>query len=276
MDSNTNLFALIGHPIEHSLSPEFQNKLIELYDLNSVYLAFDVLPDNLKYIKETIKSLNIKGLNVTVPYKERIIPYLDDIDEGAEKIGAVNTIIYENNRLKGFNTDIIGFQKMIESLNINIHEYNVVVIGSGGASKAIIKAFENLHVENIHIFNRTIKNSEELLKKFEFKSKKISMLNEFSIGDDMLIINTTSIGLKSNESPVEINKRVKNSILIDIIYNPIETKLIRDAKENGIYTLNGLPMLIYQGQASFSIWNRIDDPYKYHELLRQILLEKLV
>jgi shikimate dehydrogenase len=277
MDSRTNLYGLIGHPIQHSLSPEFQNKLIELFNINAAYLAFNVEKDQFKNIKNTIKTLNIKGLNVTVPYKETIIPYLDKIDESADRIGAVNTIEYIDGQLIGYNTDAFGFIRMLKELNVNIDNHKAVVLGAGGAAKAIIYALEKLGIDDIMLCNRTIEKADRLLEKFNFKNKKISSLQDFQIEDDMLIINTTSLGLDENESPVVISKSVKNTILIDIIYNPFETKLIKDAKINGIYAVNGLPMLIYQGIESFKIWHKqIENPFIYYDNLYDDLLRKLV
>ncbi|MEA3423888.1 MAG: shikimate dehydrogenase [Bacillota bacterium] len=277
MDSQTNLYGLIGHPILHSMSPEFQNKLIELFNINAAYLAFDVEKDQFDSIRNTIKTLNIKGLNVTVPYKETIIPYLDKIDESADRIGAVNTIEYIDGQLIGYNTDASGFIRMLKELDVNIDNHKVVVLGAGGAAKAIIYALEKLKIDDIIICNRTIEKADRLLEKFKFKNKKISSLQNFQIEDDMLIINTTSLGLNENESPVVVSKNVKNTMLIDIIYNPFETKLIKDAKVNGIYAVNGLPMLIYQGIESFKIWHRqIEKPFIYYDDLYDDLLRKLV
>ena len=277
MDSRTKLYGLIGHPIHHSLSPEFQNKLIKSFNINAAYLAFNVEKDQFKNIKNTIRTLNIKGLNITVPYKETIIPYLDKMDESAERIGAVNTIEYIDGQLIGYNTDALGFIRMLEELNVNLDNHKVVVLGAGGAAKAIIYALEKLGINDIMLCNRTIEKADRLLENFNFNNKKTSSLQDFQIEDDMLIVNTTSLGLDENESPVVISKSVKNTVLIDIIYNPFETKLIKDAKVNGIYAVNGLPMLIYQGIESFIIWHKqIENPFICYDDLYDDLLRKLV
>ena len=179
MNSQTNLFGLIGHPVHHSLSPEFQNKLLNLFDINAAYLAFDIEKDQFENIKTTMKTLNIKGLNVTVPYKESIIPFLDKIDDSAKRIGAVNTIENINGQLIGYNTDVLGFVKMLKELDVGLDRHKVVVLGAGGAAKAIVFAFEKLGVVDIMLYNRTIENADRLLENFNFDTKQTLSLQEF-------------------------------------------------------------------------------------------------
>ncbi len=258
MNSKTRLYGLIGHPISHSLSPTFQNRLIEMHAVNACYLAFDVTRDNLNQVRQTMETLSIGGLNVTVPHKENIIQHLDRLDESAANIRAVNTFGWIDGELIGYNTDVLGFERLIDSLNIEPTEIEAIVLGAGGAARAVIQALMMRGYKTIKLYNRTVLKAESLIEDLGFDSITAMPLDEYVPDNHQLIINTTSVGLKEGESPIIIDRHLENSFVLDVIYNPVQTTLLKMAEKHGLKTCNGLSMLLYQGIRSFEIWHGID------------------
>jgi shikimate dehydrogenase len=267
MNSKTRLYGLIGHPISHSLSPTFQNRLIEMYDVNACYLAFDITEDSISKVTQAMNTLNICGLNVTVPHKENIIQYLDHLDESAANIRAVNTIGWIDGELIGYNTDVLGFVRLIDSLNIDSPEIEAIVLGAGGAARAVIQALMLRGYKNIKLFNRTISKAESLVENLGFSSISVKPLDEYVPDNNQLIINTTSVGLRVGESPIVIDRYLENTYVVDVIYNPVQTTLLKMATKHGIKTCNGLSMLLYQGIRSFEIWHGINVTERNVEVL---------
>jgi shikimate dehydrogenase len=270
--NDIRILGLIGHPLGHSFSPLLHNVAIKNKGLNYVYLNFDV---DFKFLSEAINGLrvlNFRGLNVTIPYKEVIIPMLDKLDPLAEEIGAVNTIVNDEGVLKGYNTDVYGFKTMLEEDGgYKIKGGKALIIGSGGASKAVVTTLCRNDIEEIYIFNRTLKKAikmaylwNEKYPDIKIRPYELSDKNYESIIDKInLLVDTTSVGMYPdiNAEPVIKADYLHDGLLVvDLVYNPSETGLIKEAKKVGAKTLNGIGMLLYQGAESFKLWtnNEID------------------
>lgn len=262
----TNVLGLIGHPVEHTMSPWIHNNLSKALDINSVYVPLHVLPGNLESAIKGAKALNLLGTNVTVPYKTQVMPYLDEIDEKALQIGAVNTIHYKDGKAYGYNTDAIGLLMSLQKAQIVLKGKNVCIIGAGGAARSVAIMCANEQVNNIYIVNRTLEKAEEIKKIVEanydtqviVKSyEEITEVNELEIA-----FQTTSIGMypNTNESPVSNNFYNNLEWAVDLIYNPKETKFLSGARENGVKTLNGIGMLFFQAVKAYEIWHGISIP----------------
>ena len=255
MINNENFRALgiIGNPLKQSLSPFLHNYWIDQYKLSSYYLPLPI--KNIKNIKSSLKAFNFLGLNVTIPYKKKIIKYLDSIDKSAKAIKAVNTLLWKNNQIRGFNTDIIGFEKGLINKKWN-KKRPVIIFGAGGAAEAVTYFLTSKNIKDITIINRTKKNAEKIVNrykniKFDYKVREYNK-------EAGLIINTTSLGMIGYpDLNVKLNKVNKEAIIYDIVYNPIDTNFIKDAKKHKLTTITGLEMFIEQARASFSIWFNI-------------------
>lgn len=262
IDSSTDLYCLIGHPISKSLSPEIHNYSFEKNNINARYMAFDVREENLKEAVEGIRTLGIKGCNVTIPHKVNIIKYLDEIDEEARLLGAVNTVKNENGKLIGYNTDGKGFTNVLKDKNIELENKSVAILGAGGAARAISIILAKEGIKDIVVFNRTLEKAENIIKeignnfpkvKGEFKSLEE---DEFDFQGIDIIVNCTSVGMHPNlnQTPIDPSLLSKDTVVCDIVYKPLETKLLKLAKQEGQTTVGGLNMLIYQGILSEEIW----------------------
>tara|TARA_X000000950_G_scaffold172248_1_gene209823 strand:- start:3034 stop:3858 length:825 start_codon:yes stop_codon:yes gene_type:complete len=244
---------IIGNPLKQSLSPYLHNYWIKKYNLSSYYLPLPIKSTN--HLKVAIKKLNFLGLNITIPYKKSIITELDTVDKGAKKIEAVNTLICINNKLKGFNTDIIGFKKGLLKKKWN-KERPVIIFGAGGASEAIIHFLKSEKIKDITVVNRTKKKAKEIAKKY----KNIRYSSDFNldIKEAGLIINTSSLGMIGYpELKIKLNKINKEVVIYDIVYNPINTYLISEAKRQKLEFVTGIDMFVEQARASFEIWFKI-------------------
>ena len=229
------------------------NYWIKRNGLSSYYLPLPI--DNIKYLKVALKKLNFLGLNITIPYKKSIISQLDLVDEGARKIEAVNTLICTNNKLKGYNTDIIGFKKGLLKKKWN-KKRPVIIFGAGGAAEAILYFLKSERIKNITVVNRTKKRVTEIAKKY----KNISFSSDFKldIKEAGLVINTSSLGMIGYpELKIKLNKINKEAIIYDIVYNPVNTHLINEAKRHKLEYVTGLDMFLEQAKASFEIWFKI-------------------
>jgi shikimate dehydrogenase len=238
------------------------NAVIKDLNLNYVYLAFSILPNNLKLAVKALKTFDIKGINVTIPFKEKIIKYLDEINPIGQKIGAVNTIKNEDGYLIGKNTDTDGGKKAILNSGYHISGMNLLILGAGGAARALSYSLAD-DLNKITIINRTEKRAENLVKELnqnfgiDAQVKKFSSANlkeEMKKAD--FLINTTPIGMYPNvdNTPISAQFLHEDLFVFDVVYNPLETKLLKDANECGCKTLGGLDMLIYQGASAFEWW----------------------
>ncbi|ORX22349.1 shikimate dehydrogenase [Thermoanaerobacterium sp. PSU-2] len=260
INSKTSIYGIIGHPIGHSLSPLIHNYAFENLDFNSVYVSFDVNEEDLKDAIIGIKALGIKGLNVTVPHKESVIKYLDRISDEAKLIGAVNTIKNNSGSLEGYNTDVTGFMESLKEHNVDVAGKNAVILGAGGAAKAVAVGLALLGVKSIYVCNRSIDKAKELSihmgNNFNIKSLGISY-NDLNMLDEIdILINATSVGMYPNVdvSPIGEDVVAKAKFVYDIIYNPEKTLFLSYAEKYRIKYINGLDMLINQAIDSFKIW----------------------
>ena len=262
ISARTKILCIIGHPISHSMSPLMHNIALKDLKLDYVYIAFDVIPKNLKYALEGIKALNIRGINVTIPHKENVIRYLDVLDSIAQKIGAVNAIKLKDGLFFGRNTDAEGAIQALSNSGINTSGFDVLLLGSGGAAKAVSYGLIQ-NINKLTILNRTEQKAKELANKLRRESRaqidakklnKTTLTN--AIKETDLLINATPIGMypSHHESIIPRDMLHKDLTVFDLIYNPLETQLIKDAKTLGCKTLNGLDMLINQGALAFEWW----------------------
>lgn len=269
VSGKTKTFMLFGNPVEHSFSPVLQNTTAIATGIDSIYTAVKV--ENVEAAVKGAYAMGIQGINVTVPYKQEVMPWLCGIDKKAEAIGAVNTLKYTKDGYYGYNTDIIGLTMSLKLRGIEIKDRTVVILGAGGASKAAVTMALTEGAKRTYIINRTVEKAEEIKKNaLKFYDGEIicggyDLLNDMD--GDIIIIQTTSVGMGEGvwRSPVE-NTEIfeRTSALVDIVYNPMKTKIMADAQRYGVTAVNGLDMLIYQGIASFEIWNdiKIEDEVK--------------
>ncbi len=259
---HTKTFCLIGHPVEHSMSPTMWNPALQELGLDYVYVAFDVHPDNLRKAVDAFRALDIKGINVTIPHKETIIKYLDEIDPIAEKMGAINTIKNENGYLKARNTDAGGAKKSLLDAGCTISGNNILIIGSGGVARALCYT---LSEEAEKIVLTDIIEEKAITLANEVKEKMNAniigkMSNEATIKEEIknadILINATSLGMypKMDVTPVPKDLLHSDLFVFDVIYNPLETLLMKEAVEIGCKTLSGLDMLVNQGVLAFEWW----------------------
>ena len=278
--AHTNILCVIGHPIEHSMSPVMHNAALNDLSLDYVYLAFDVTPTDLEKALLGFKKSNIKGINVTIPHKETIIHYLDELDPLSKQIGAVNTVKNEGGMLLGRNTDALGAKHALLDAGFKIEGKKALILGAGGAARAISFALTE-KIDEIFICNRTeeraIKLAKELQDKTKIKAKGKDMsektLKTLASSVDILI-NTTPIGMypKIDISPISKDLLNENLYVFDVIYNPLQTRLLKDAKEIGSKTLNGLDMFINQGALAFEWWTGKKPNVK---LMKKKIIEQL-
>ena len=249
-----NKYLVIGNPIEHSLSPKLHNFWIKDNDLDAIYEKKKINENELADLILEVKKENIHGINVTVPFKKTVIPYLDKLTFESESTQSVNTIHLEDNKLIGHNTDIEGFERSIQDLKLNMINKKVLVLGAGGVVPSIIFALNKMKVSEIIISNRTKSKAESL--KDLFKTIKIVEWGEIPEFD--IIINATSIGLKNEDKMnLDISNVGKNKFFYDVIYKPSETNFLKTGKKLGNRTENGKMMFIYQALGAFKIWHRI-------------------
>jgi shikimate dehydrogenase len=266
-------YAVIGDPIDHTLSPNIHNAAFKKLEMDATYIAYKIAKGELAEGIESLKKIKISGFNVTIPHKVEITRYLDKMDQNCSVIGASNTVAYENGELKGYNTDLEGFLEPIKKRDIKMENSKVLLLGAGGAARAIVTAFRKEKCNQITIANRTSENAKELS---EFSEKigidvqtiPLDEINESKNKFDF-IINATSIGLKNESTP--ISKKILSSdvVVYDIVYRPMNTDLIKVAKESGAIVIYGYEMLLEQAIRSFEIWHGIKAPY---DVMKKALL----
>ena len=253
-------FTIIGNPITHSLSPVLHNYWFKKYNIKASYSAENIGENDLNDIIKKIKNKELDGANVTLPYKQKVIKFVDQLVNDAVSTNSVNTLFLdENDRLVGENTDVFGLQAGYLKEIIDAENKKALVIGAGGVSPSVIFSLQKSKIKKISIINRTHDKSIFLKKKFG----QINILEWKSLQEEVskfdIIINATSLGLKNgNDFEFNFDNVKENLIYIDTIYNPLETKTLKFLKEKEIKTFNGLDMFIYQGQKSFYLWNKIN------------------
>ncbi|MGB9628722.1 MAG: shikimate dehydrogenase [Thermodesulfobacteriota bacterium] len=249
IDSRTQLYGVIGNPVRHSLSPIIHNFMFRKMGLNSVYLAFEARDISKTLIG--IRALGIRGLSVTIPFKTEVIPFLDKVDEVAEKIKAVNTIINEGGGLIGYNTDWLGAIKALEE-RVKLRNKKVLLLGAGGGARAIAFGLKERGCE-VLISNRTKDKGKRLAQEFGFMA-----ISSFEDIDVDILINATSVGMSPDDRESPFPKRFlkEGMTVMDIVYHPLNTKLLQEARQRGCKTIDGLQMLIHQAIAQFEIWTK--------------------
>jgi len=268
ISGKTRIVGLFGYPVEHTLSPYMQNAAFSHCGADYCYVPFSVHPDHLKNAVEAIRSLSLCGVNLTIPHKEACIPFLDQLDEEARVIGAVNTITTESGRLIGHNTDGRGFVMALREQGIAIEGSRALVIGAGGASRAVAYYLSRA-ASTLHIYNRTRKKAEELASVLSYAGGKADIIDDISsLPDYDLIVNATSLGLQDNDPlPLDPALLRPSQSVCDLIYR--RTPLLQHATQKGCRTVDGLGMLLWQGAYSFELWTGIKPPV---EVMRTALL----
>ena len=257
-------FAVIGDPINHSLSPNIHSAAFRELNLDSSYIGYRIPKGELESGVEGLKKIKISGFNVTIPHKIEMMKYLDKMDESCSIIGAVNTVVNNEGTLKGYNTDMDGFLEPLKKRNISIQNKKILLIGAGGAARAIIAGMSKEKAEEVDIANRTTKNAEELsefatsigLSTNVKKIEEIKNLQNYNI-----IINSTSLGLKNESSPISFEQINQDSVIYDIVYSPMNTDFIKKAKDKKLEVIYGYEMLLGQATRAFEIWHEMKAPY---------------
>lgn len=270
--ANTKIIGLLGHPIKQSYSPFVQNVAFEFEKMDYIYLAFDVPPANLKSALNGVLAFGMKGLNVTLPHKEKIIQHLDELSEEAATIGAVNTIVNDQGKLIGYNTDVTGIIETLAPFKDQITGSTVTVLGAGGGARAAIYALiRHFKPEQINIINRTVQRADSIQNYFSTKMRYdgFKTMDLFppeiveTLQNSRLIINATSIGMfpEMDDTITDLKESFSPSqIVFDLIYNPPKTKFLKLAESQGATTLGGLKMMVSQAAKSFELWTGVKMP----------------
>ena len=246
-------FCVIGNPINHSLSPKLHNFWFKKNKIEASYEKKLLEEKEIPKLIESIRKSEINGVNVTVPFKNSVIPFLDSLSSEAKKTNSVNTICKEEDKIIGHNTDIAGFELALRYINYDVKRKKALIIGAGGVSSSIILALTNMKCENIYLTNRTFEKAEKIKEIFN----SIIIHKWGDIPDFDIVINATSVGLKNENFDLELNKFGNNKFFYDVIYNPSETNFLKNAKLKGNMTENGRMMFIYQAHQSFALWNKV-------------------
>jgi shikimate dehydrogenase len=273
----TQLIGVIGYPLKHSVSPDFQQAALDYYKLDIRYETWEVRAADLSSVINRLRQPQNLGANITVPYKETTLPLIDEVDDFARLVGAVNTVVSRHGKLLGFNTDAHGFVKALrDDANFEPENKRVVILGAGGAARAVGFALLQGKVSSLIIANRTLTKAKSLagslakhaannkisaeIAAVPWQSSKLTA----SVESCQLIVNCTSLGMNCSsyeeESPLASDLIPKDALVYDLVYNPPETPLLRMAQKAGASTIGGLPMLVYQGAASFKLWTGREAP----------------
>jgi shikimate dehydrogenase len=269
LSARSKFIIIVGDPVSHSLSPAMHNAAYEKLSIDDqfVYLGANVKVNNLKEVILAMRVMeNFHGLTCTIPHKVEVLKYLDWVDEKAKKIGAVNTVVKKNGLLCGYNTDWLGAVIPLEKIT-SLKGKKVLVLGAGGAARAIVYGLKEKGAL-VYILNRTLEKAKNLAK--EFKAKVLNFNRQKEVSNFDIIINATSVGMEPlvNETPINPSFLKKNQIVFDIVYNPKETKLLKEAKKKGAKIIFGFEMLLYQGVAQFEIYTGKKAPI---EVMREVL-----
>tara|TARA_B110001452_G_scaffold177509_1_gene148901 strand:- start:116 stop:907 length:792 start_codon:yes stop_codon:yes gene_type:complete len=247
-------YLVIGNPIKHSLSPRLHNYWIKNNGINAIYEKKKINDNELKNLIKEVERKKISGVNVTVPFKKIVIPYLDQLSLEAKNTQSVNTIYLNDNKLIGHNTDISGFELGIKNAKFDVKNKKILILGAGGVVSSIIFALNKMNASEIFVSNRTINKAENLKNLF----KNITIINWGEIPSIDMIINATSVGLKEDdELNLDLSKIGNNKFFYDLIYNPKETNFLKTGKKLGNKTENGKMMFIFQASAAFQVWHGV-------------------
>ena len=248
-------FLVIGNPIKHTLSPKLHNFWIKKNNVNAIYGKLETHKSDLNELCENLKQGKLDGLNVTVPFKKEIIPYINVLSGHALRTKSVNTISIENGNLVGHNTDIDGFELSVKKLNYDVSNKTVIILGAGGVVPSIIYALKKMNASKIFVSNRTKEKAEDMQNQFD----DLQILDWGELTNFDMIINATSIGLKENDKfEIDFSKIGKNKFFYDVIYEPHETNFFQAGNQKGNIFENGLNMFLYQAQKAFNIWHNVE------------------
>jgi len=261
----TKFVGLIGNKLSHSISPQFQQAAFDYLGLDIRYEVWETAKDELPKVVEGMRDASKLGANVTIPHKEAVLPLLDDVDNDARRIGAVNTIVNRGGKLIGYNTDASGFLRALRDDGaFSPRNKRVVLLGAGGAARAVGFALVDAGVRSLIILNRSVERGRALAWDLKVSDTEVAALSWkdgntlTALAECDLLVNCTSVGMKDGsgegKSPLGIGLIPKRALVYDVVYNPLETPLLAAAKKAGARTLGGLPMLVYQGAASFELW----------------------
>jgi shikimate dehydrogenase len=276
----TKICALVGDPIEHTISPAMQNAAFEAMGLDYCYVPFRVEPRELEKAMLGVRAMHLHGLNVTIPHKVAVLAFLDELDDMAENLGAVNTVINHGGRLKGYNTDAAGFYKALLNEGIIPKGKNITILGAGGAARAVSFILADKGA-NMTILNRDERRAENLadsLMRLFRKEVVVGGLQKRNlkkiVENTEILVNTTSVGMlpQSGSSPLPFGLIKKEQVVFDIIYNPQKTALLTEAEEAGAKIIGGIEMLVHQGAAAFEIWTGEKAPV---DVMRQAALKAM-
>ena len=254
MTTKIKKYFVIGNPVNHSLSPKLQNYWLKENNINALYDKIKLNENDLENFIKDIRQQKITGCNVTVPFKQAVIPFLDKLSPEALQTQSVNTIIFNDGSLVGHNTDISGFTKAIQSLGFNLRGKKVLILGAGGVVPSIIFSLNKMGVSEIIVSNRTRQKAENL--KTLFNNLKIVEWGNIEYFD--MIINATSLGLNNEKINLDFSNAGKNKLFYDVIYNPAETNFLKNAKKNGNLIENGKLMFVYQALEAFKLWHEVE------------------
>ncbi len=276
------IFGLIGYPLEHSFSPKYMNTLFKKEDMNHYYESFPLRKEDLPIFMENLRLFKVKGINITIPYKTDVISYLDDVSEEVELIGACNVIKVEDDRLVGYNTDWYGFLKPLELEGIDVSGKKAFIYGSGGAAKSILYALSRAKIGQITFLARTPQKAMDMIdmvgETYPIKTKIIEWTEEApnKIKEELkmadIVINTTPIGMhpKVETMPPMPDMNLKEKVFYDLVYNPLQTKFLKFAKDRGAKVISGIYMLMYQGAKALSIWLSGEYEKKVKEVFEEL------
>jgi shikimate dehydrogenase len=282
ISGRTRLCGVIGDPVEHTMSPVMHNAAFEKMGVDYFYIPFRVKKEQLAKAIEGIRTLNIRGLNVTIPHKVAIIPFLDKLDRLVQKIGAVNTVVNDEGILTGYNTDATGFLQALLEKGVEPRGKNTVIVGAGGASRAISFVLAE-RGSNLVILNRLLELdwAQQLASKIsQIFTKEVEALelNEENLAEVLdeadILVNATSVGMSPNidETLVPFNLLKPGLVVFDVVYNPIKTRLLKEAEQAGAKTISGIDMLVWQGALAFEKWTGLKAPT---ELMREEVIKVL-
>ena len=270
ISGKTKIYGLIGNPVEHSISPAMHNAAFGKMGLDCAYTPFRVEKESLAAAINAVKALNMGGLNVTIPHKVAVIPFLDELEPLAQKIGAVNTIINDDGNLKGYNTDAGGFLNALLQKGVEPRAKKAVVIGAGGASRAISFTLMEMGAE-IVILNRrqeigwAVELAAAISDSFKKEVKALELNNDnltAALDSADILVNATSVGMSpdANQSPVPSMLLKAQLVVFDAVYNPLKTRLLAEAESSGALTVSGIDMLVWQGALAFELWTGVKAP----------------
>lgn len=271
VSGKTKIVGIFGYPVEHSLSPNMHNAAFSRLGLDMCYVPFKVAPQDLPAAVNAIRALGMLGVNTTVPHKENVLVLLDEVDKEALFIGAVNTIVNKEGRLKGYNTDGRGFMSSLAEENISIDNKDVLIIGSGGAARAI-SYYLSEKASKLSMFDIDRPKAQKLVEDLSKIRNNVTLLDDITkAGKPDIIINATPLGLKDTDSlPYDTNLINSEMVVCDLIYK--ETPILKKARANGAKTINGSGMLLWQGVLAFELWTGVKPPV---DLMREVLLSNI-